>query len=383
VKITFAGCQNAAAEMEFFVTDRASGKFTPNFGNAQGLQIVTMTVEDKDGGTVTLTYYYMVEASKFLKTYSTGPSGGTTTSALSQRYVRMRNRGGLGAGHTFVSGGATFSSAENYELTWNCGKSVYVPAYAFGYKVANPVDNGTLDGMDIAIDATGRQNKDMTYTDYYNYSTRDGSDGRDSFFYLWILTTLDESGTPNDVILGNGAAPEQKGPPGLGRIPLPTNQNEDGSYLDTIIEAIFAKEWREEDNLGDINQDGIPDAFAWTVWGNGQTLIEATAGVESLAGDLNDLSAGNPDEDFIPGVWQAQRPALSLMAHCSDTITGSRPYTIISVLTGFARSRICAMRSSKEAVTESSPASRSTSRVKELNAFSPKSPRTSIPADRA
>ena len=306
IKITFEGCQNAAAEMEFYVTERSSGTFTPNFGNAQGLQVVTMTVEDKDGGTVTLTYYYMVEASKFLKTYSTGPSGGTTTSALSQRYARMRNRGGLGAGHTFVSGGATFSSAENFELTWNCGKSAYVPAYAFGYKVANPVDNGTLDGMDIAIDTTGRQNKDMSYTDYYDYTVRDGSDGRDSFFYLWILTTLDESGTPNDVILGNGAAPEQKGPPGIGRIPLPTNQNEDGSYLDTIIEAIFAKEWREEDNLGDINQDGIPDAFAWTVWGNGQTLIEATAGVESLAGDLNDLSAGNPDEDFIPGVWQAQ-----------------------------------------------------------------------------
>ena len=319
IKITFSGCQNAEAESKF-ITEAQSGTFVPNFGSAQGDQIVTMTIEDKDGGTVTFTYLYTVEPSKFLKTLSTGPSGGTTTSSLSQKYYRMNARGGLGQGHTFVAD-ATFSTAENFELAWNCGKQTYMSAYAFGYRFtdAPTMDNNTLNGgMDIGIDINGNQNGDRTLTNWYVYNP---TDGKDSYFYLWILTTLDENGAASDIVLGNAISPEVAGPPGKARIPLPTAQTEDGAYLDTIAEAIFSKEWKVEDNLGDINQDGIPDTFAVTVWGSGESLIRATTGLENVDGDLVDIAAGNPDEDYLPGVY-AQDSTSLLQGNYQVTIGG-------------------------------------------------------------
>ena len=69
---------------------------------------------------------------------------------------------------------------------------------------------------------------------------------------------------------------------------------------------MFSKEWYPEDNLGDINQDGIPDYFAIAIWGNGLSLITTVTGAEPADGDLNDLAGANPDEDYIPGVWQSQ-----------------------------------------------------------------------------
>ena len=312
IHVQFSGCQNAA-DGSGFIQEPQAGTFVPNFGDAQGEQTVTLTIEDKDGGVQSWTYLYVIEPSKFLKTYSTGPSGGTTTSQLSQRYVRMRNRGGLGEGHTYVAG-ATFSSAENFELTWNCSKLPNVNAFAFGYKVSddpnNPtLDDGTLDdGRDIKINTVGRQNAEQNLNPYYPYAP---ADGKDSYFYLWILTTLDENGTPADIVLGQTISPEISGAPGTGRIPLPNEQTEDGAYLPTIVEAIFSREWRIADNLGDINQDGVPDTFATTVWGGGQSLIQATTGLDNLEGDLQDLAGGNPDEDYLPGVYGEGETALA------------------------------------------------------------------------
>jgi len=310
IHVTFSGCDNAEAEGRF-LTEPGSGKFIPNFGSRQGEQVVTVTITDKDGGSQTWTYLYVVEPSKFLKTYSTGPSGGTTTSKLSQRYARMRLRGGLGEGHTFVAG-ATFSSAENFELTWNCSKAANVNAFAFGYKVsddaANPTrDDGSLDSpRDIPVNTVGNQTAELALTDYYTYAP---ADGKDSFFYLWILTTLDESGTPSDTVLGQTISPETGGAPGMGRVPLPNEQTEDGAYLETIVEAVYAKEWRVADNLGDINQDGVPDAYAATVWGTGQSLIQASTGMDDLEGDLVNIAASNPDEDYLPSIARALQNA--------------------------------------------------------------------------
>ena len=308
IKIIFSGPDNWADGCTN-ITEATSGEFSPNFGDMQGDVDVVLLIETKDGSLEPYTWHFYVRPSKFLKTLSTGPSGGTTTSALSQRYYRMNARGGLGEGHTFVSG-ASFSKAENFELSWNCGRQTYMSAYAFGYKFTDgpTMDNNWLNSttegeFDVGIDKKGNQKGDRSLTDWYEYTP---ADGKDSFFYLWILTTLDENGAATDIVLGNTISPEVAGPPGKGRIPLPTEQTEDGSYVDTIAEAIFSKEWYPEDNLGDINQDGIPDTFAVTVWGSGASLIQATTGLDDLLGDLNDIAAGNPDEDYIPGVWQAQ-----------------------------------------------------------------------------
>ena len=73
---------------------------------------------------------------------------------------------------------------------------------------------------------------------------------------------------------------------------------------------IFSREWLEADNCGDINADGVPDLFAIKVWRGGKLLTTAgdaaTGGGIAIGSDLLDLADGNPDEDFIPGVWQAQ-----------------------------------------------------------------------------
>ena len=313
IKVSFAGCDNADDGLAY-VTSRTSGTsgvFIPNFGSVQGDQTVTMTIEDKDGGYTTYTYLYKVTPSKFLTTISTGPSGGTTTSKLSQKYALLGSNiyGTLGQGHTFVGSGASFSSASNFRLRWNCSKKTAVEIYAYGYKVNNPVDNGQLDGgNDIAINKSGRAQAGVSINqnDYYRYTFADAakdSDKKDSFFYCWIHHSVDENGGSTDSILGGTISPEVPGKVGTGRVNLPNEQTKDGNYLDTEVEAIFAREWRATDNLGDINADGIPDVFAMKTWGGGNLIKLVTGADEVIENDLVNLSSSNPDEDFLPAVY--------------------------------------------------------------------------------
>ena len=313
IKVSFAGCDNADDGLAY-VTSRTSGTsgvFIPNFGSVQGDQTVTMTIEDKDGGYTTYTYLYKVTPSKFLTTISTGPSGGTTTSKLSQKYALLGSNiyGTLGQGHTFVGSGASFSSASNFRLRWNCSKKTAVEIYAYGYKVDDPVDNGQLDdGNDIAISKSGRAQAGVSINqnDCYRYTFADAakdSDKKDSFFYCWIHHSVDENGGSTDSILGGTISPEVPGKVGTGRVNLPNEQTKDGNYLDTEVEAIFAREWRVSDNLGDINADGIPDVFAMKTWGGGNLIKLVTGADEVIENDLVNLSASNPDEDFLPAVY--------------------------------------------------------------------------------
>ncbi len=313
IKVSFAGCDNADDGLTY-VTSRTSGTsgvFIPNFGSVQGDQTVTMTIEDKDGGYTTYTYLYKVTPSKFLTTISTGPSGGTSTSKLSQKYALLGSNiyGTLGQGHTFVGSGASFSSANNFRLKWNCSKKTAVEIYAFGYKVNDPVDGGQLDGgNDIAIDSNGRAQAGVSINqnNCYRYTFADAAkdeDKKDSFFYCWILHTVDENGGSTDSILGATISPEIPGKAATGRVNLPNEQTKDGNYLDTEVEAIFAREWLVADNLGDINADGIPDVFAVKTWGGGN-LINLVTGAEAVIdNDLVNLSSSNPDEDFLPAVY--------------------------------------------------------------------------------
>lgn len=313
IKVSFAGCDNADDGLTY-VTSRTSGTsgvFIPNFGSVQGDQTVTMTIEDKDGGYTTYTYLYKVTPSKFLTTISTGPSGGTSTSKLSQKYALLGSNiyGTLGQGHTFVGSGASFSSANNFRLKWNCSKKTAVEIYAYGYKVNDPVDGGQLDGgNDIAIDKNGRAQAgvNLNQNNCYRYTFADAAkdaDKKDSFFYCWILHTVDENGGSTDSILGATISPEIPGKAATGRVNLPNEQTKDGNYLDTEVEAIFAREWRVSDNLGDINADGIPDVFAVKTWGGGNLIKLVTGAEEIIDNDLTNLSSSNPDEDFLPAVY--------------------------------------------------------------------------------
>ena len=307
IKVSFSGCANAT---EFFVNESTSDTFYPDFGSSQGDQDVVLTIEDKDGGYLTWTWQFTVTPSKFLTTVSTGPSGGTTTSALSQKYTLCD---GIGMGHTYVAD-AIFSSAQNFRLKWNCSKNIYMDIYGFGYKVASPNDDGTLDGMDIALDKFGSASAGSTVTDPFHYPMADFNPDdkeeakkiKDSYFYCWILHSVGESGNGvTSSILGNSIAPERPGVVGTGSVMLPTEKTEDGSYLDTVVEAIFAQEWLPADNLGDINQDGVPDVFVVKDWKGGK-LINLVYGTEDIESDIKALNASNPDDDYLPGVFDQE-----------------------------------------------------------------------------
>ncbi len=42
---------------------------------------------------------------------------------------------------------------------------------------------------------------------------------------------------------------------------LPSELGDEGAYDETIVEAVFSYEWLWSDNVGDMNQDGIPDIY--------------------------------------------------------------------------------------------------------------------------
>ena len=302
IHVTFSGCDNAEAEGRF-LSEPGSVKFIPNFGAVQGEQVVVVTVSDKDGGSQTWTYLYMVKPSKFLTTIPNGPTG-FGNSELSKKYSRTALKGGRGEGHLYVPG-ATFSDGTAWRQRWNCSSAPSVDVYAWGYRVG-AFDNGWLNNeMDLAITEGGVGTAKAATADvtagFYPYPDAE----KDSFLYAWLISTPQtESGPPEWTLTLAPEQPSAKAEPATAY--LPTAMTDDEAYIPVYAEAVFSKEWYPEDNLGDINQDGIPDYFAIATWGNGMSLITTMTGAEPADADLNDLADGNPDEDYIPGVWQAQ-----------------------------------------------------------------------------
>lgn len=333
VKITFTGCNNADSE---YITSASYGTFIPDFGSEQGVKTVVMTIEDKDGGSQTFEYQYEIQSSKFLNTLATGPSGGTSTSALSQKYVnRASVLGGLGEGHVFVSGGQ-FSGASDFNLIWNCGRGATARVYGWGYKVGD-VDDGTLNQIsaaydrDVPLTANGANDTagNTALASYYEY----GDDERDSYLYAWLLNTVGESGGMTSALLGS-LAPEraEAASAAAGIVPLPTealgDDGEDG-FAETYAEAIFSKEFRPLDNCGDINQDGIPDR---SVAAYGLGVYDVDAG--TLTGnDLADVSAYNDDDDWLPATSTA---GLAIIPNASNSWpTVGQPFNAYLEIRGF------------------------------------------------
>ena len=324
IRITFSGCENAA-EGSTIITETGSGTFTPNFGSAQGPVDVTLVIETKDGSLEPYTWHFYVRPSKFLRTTVAGPLG-----ANSQYGAGLA---GLGAGHAYVTGGATFSSSTRFSMDWNCSTSASVDGYAYGYRVGDR-DNGTLNGsFDIGIDVNGNRGATVPAI-YYQYTP---NDGKDSFFYLWVNMTPDESGRPADAPLSNRITPEVPGRfIGGTPIKLPDETVGDGlAYQRAYAEAIFSKEFNTADNLGDINADAIPDYLAVSYrWANG-TLVEF------LYDDLFEnhwraLDVTNPDQDFLPGVARSlQDAAIYNTAGASYAPIGNYPFDTRLEVRGF------------------------------------------------
>lgn len=319
------------------IFDKGVISYTPRF-KSSGTKVIRLTVTDKDedagNGTTVMSWYYEVEPSKTLKTIALGPSRGTGNSLVSQRYAAAA---GIGEGHVFAAG--DFAGATSYVLSWNCGTDLSVNFWAWGYKT-NTVDNGTLNSstayeFDVPLDPHGNNSGDgkSALAQYYAYTPNDDCD---SFFYGLLFTSIDDgSSSVSSSLSGSTVAPEIVGReievPTLW-IPLPdTTAGESGKYVDTIVEAIFSKEYDTTDNMGDIDQDGLPDYFAVDkIWKTGSPLVA----VDGVGGELGNGASLNDDGDYLPTEAQLLNGTVVSSAGWDES---GQPFTAKLEARGFHR----------------------------------------------
>ena len=286
---------------------------SPTFSfTSAGSKEVTLLIQDKDGLYDQKTWRYYVLPSKAVLLYPRQPKQsrykGGHLSAFSAPYT---SAAGIGDGRVWSDGAVVDFAKFIHKYTYDPTVAA-VNVYARGYKVGD-VDNGSLlPGPDIVIDADGNHHNVGAYSTYY---TSEELDGLDSFFYCWILNTTGENGGGYTGSLLNGTflpaveAKGESGADGMQRVTLPEYEEDAESYLPTEVEAIFSKERYPADNVGDINQDGIPDDYAVNHTYDGGLLYEfatgAAAGGEggetANASDIKPkLTTFNGDGDYLP-----------------------------------------------------------------------------------
>ncbi len=260
-----------------------------------GSKVVTLTVTDKDGGTDTRSWYYKVEASMGLEITPRRPNSGAL-SAFSQKYTGAM---GIGAGRVWSTSADYPTRVSNFTQSWDFqpANDLNPKIYAYGYKVGD-TDNGGLGpvgGRDYALDAAGTwYNQASKYGSYYTYRN---ADGKDSFFYCWLLYDRDEG---NSTHLNGTVQPQVGDGTGENTVAMPEYDEEATSYIKTMVEGIFALEYMVEDNVGDLNQDGIPDVYAANTGWDGGRLYEFAEYELEEGGDLKNLANQNGDLDFLP-----------------------------------------------------------------------------------
>ena len=309
------------------------GTLWPEFNTVQSETRLYIALKDKDGLTWTSdVYYFAPQVAKMLTTVANMPSGGNAMIPLSTKYASSK---GVGYGHTWVSGGERkFDSAENFYLSWNCGTAGSTEkVYAFGYKVGD-VDNGELSKIDdttydVWIGNTGNRKRNATKPDtttasdkFYNYV-----DGLyDSYFYGWIKA--DEPGGEEYTF---SASPQMgTNQTKTASIKLPTEKTDDGQYVETYIEAVFSREHNQYDQMGDINDDGIPDYYMlYSNYANG-----ALATVDNEGGELAAINAKNDDDDYYPSSSHTGVSSIAPGA-VSGWATKGAPFTAEKEIRGY------------------------------------------------
>lgn len=295
----------------------SSGQYTtykgssPMFSFTQpGSKTVTLLIEDKDGGFDQQQWKYYVVPSKALRIYPRQPNQfrgqGGSLSAFSDYYT---GAAGLGDGRVWADGAVVDFNNFVHKYTFD-PRTPSVDVYARGYKVGE-IDNGSLQpGPDITIDANGNHYKSGVYSSYYESKSLDGLD---SYFYCWILDAAGEGGGNYTGSLLNGTflpAVEAQGEHvanGQQLVTLAEYEEDAESYPLTVLEAIFSKERYPADNVGDINQDNIPDVYAVSRGYAGGKLFEVASGGDGggdAAGSAADvrtrLTDFNDDGDTLP-----------------------------------------------------------------------------------
>lgn len=284
------------------VTNTAMQTYSAEF-DGEGAHVVEIVFTDKEGEPARRTLYYYVRPSKRLQLRAHGPANGVA-GGNSERYS---DAPGLGAGAVFA-GSAGPQKVEKFVHTYSFGETEKsATAYARGYKADGSYDNGSQP-QSKGIDSNGNWSKGATIAadGYYNYTLQHkwGLQGYDSFVYAWVCNN-DSASSGGDS--GSGQTTTFKlnvGEEGETVLSLPDSNNNQNSGSGTSTasypmqywEAVFSREYLPADNAGDINQDGIPDLVVKKF---GFGVID-TQTFQLTGDDLEDLSAFNEDEDYLP-----------------------------------------------------------------------------------
>ena len=270
--------------------------------DSSGSHTVTLTVTDKDkGSSATFTFIYRIASSKTVYITPLGPA----RNGQSQTSTDYLGAIGLGKGRVCMEGGNN-TSIRTFRQSWSyLVDDPSAIAWAFGYRVGD-VENGSLPQFDRPIDRNGN-NLGTTIATYYKYPDT----LIDSFFYAWIYNVSDDQGGTTGTAYANPQIGNDDYKSRVFDLPSEQEGDEDNPYFKPLIlEAVFSREWRPADNVGDINSDGIPDIYAVTKkWSAGYLYQQGEGGGGSGGGegegsigggDLTDLDGLNTDEDYLP-----------------------------------------------------------------------------------
>ncbi|MBQ2624803.1 MAG: hypothetical protein IJG18_06870 [Kiritimatiellae bacterium] len=225
-----------------------SGTYKTKFSTA-GDKTISLSVNDKDGGSCYYEWHFNVEASKRLYTLPLMPYD-PLSDIVAAAYGAAD---GLGSGKVTADG--SDGSSLNGDI-WD---------YA--------VEKNTA-----VISALGDEGS-------YVYAFISELPGENSVFTPELMK--------NDPQIGTNAVNQL--------VSLPLAEQDAVAYPDRYVEVVFSREFLEADNVGDINQDGIPDIFA-------KKLLVAMGGSPTIAlgDDMATLTTYNHVDEYLPGVWQVK-----------------------------------------------------------------------------
>ena len=294
--------------------DVTRGTYKTKFSTA-GEKTITLTINDKDGGANFYEWYFKVEASKRLYLYPHGPNGDALSDDVASTYMLAD---GLGVGTVEADG--ALGDILKFMQTWDFSVQANTAhVYARGLKAGEKDDKKIVitprKGYPTQTGAlTANANIAYVNTVYTNF---------DSYVYAFIENTANEGSVFSPVLskiqpqVGTDAVEHS--------VVLPLAEKDAIAYPDRYLEVIFSREWLEADNCGDINADGVPDAFAVKVWRGGKllTLVNGNnmmgGGTVTIGSDLVDLASTNPDEDFLPGIYNGA--ANTYAPHSKNPLT--------------------------------------------------------------
>ena len=309
------------------VTNETEGSFSVWF-TKPGYNRIKIRATDKDGDTgYSQEVWFYVAPSKVVYIYPFGPASASVGEG--RTITKYLNAAGLGIGRVWADG--NFGSIAAFMHTWTYGIDVSSAfAYAQGY-AADEVDESTFLGNSIAPNMDGNGVGGTPFANTEESSWQSGIFHEyDNFFYRWFT---DEPGKGGKSSSGSGSSSASSEWTAKAPVPsksssvkmeLPARDPSLTAYPDTSALAVFSREWRVADNMGDINADGIPDKYAvgteyTTDSGEVKLLCEAVnggtvSGGESTGGgsdsasepDLASLAAYNGDGDTFPAAANSE-----------------------------------------------------------------------------